>query len=341
MLPNNAFFLDHVRWLRRAAVAHGVEVLVELESMRAFLRRDGRFRVLLPQFLARDANRPRYVAAFTDEATHFAGWWPAFGNRWPASTDKLVFKRAAAALGLPVPEHALDDREELRDVVVKRSTGSFGLQVHGPYRSSRERALNVAEGEFYERFVDGELLKVWFTDDRPIGAEVDPMPTVVGDGRSTLRALAGARLAGVAPGRMDVVLDRVATVLAFDSFTLDDILPPGRRQRVEFRYGTDLMLRADRRILDLRGDTSDEWAALRAAAPLLHSLVPAAIPRPVQFVVDAVRDVSGRIVLLEMNSNPMVNPLAYDGLVSQFAADAGHAARPALAPASAAPAAVS
>ena len=311
LLPTNSYFRDHVRWLRWAARALGIQVLVELDSMRAYLRHGDAHGELHPQFLARIDGQVRYLPRFTDEATQFAGWRPEpVPGSWPASTDKLVFKRAAGALGLPVPDFWLDDDTPRHDVLVKSATGSFGEQVHGPYRSSAERPLRVELGEYYERFIDGELVKAWFWGSRAVGLECDPMPTVTGDGAASVRALvdARARVPGMTDERVARQLARSATLLAFDGGSLDDVPAAGERRRVEFRYGSDVMVQRERRLVDLRGEVEACWQPLVAMGPLLQRLVPAAQHERVLYAVDAVRDRGGRWFLLEMNSNPFVNP---------------------------------
>ena len=334
MLPTNIYFFDHVRWLRWAARAQGVEVLVELESMRAFLRKDGAHWVLHPQFLTLIDGQPRYVWTFADSATHFAGWRPQQAvNGWPASTDKLVFKRAANKLGLKVPEFWLNNDHDVRDVVVKRAVGSFGQQVHGPYRSGAERPLRIEQGEYYERFIAGDLLKVWFWGGSAVGLECDPMPGVTGDGRSTLRQLLTQRVSGgpLSADGCEAMLARCATVLAYDGRALDTVLPDGQPQRAEFRYGSSLMSRNERQVVDLRGQVDPQWRPLQEIAPLLLQLIPEALHPGALFGIDAVRDADGQIWLLEMNSNPFMNPLAYEPMLATLLAQRTGASTPALA----------
>lgn len=306
--------MDHVRWLRLAAKAQGLEVLVELDSMAAFVRKGEKHWVLYAQFLAEVDGRTRYFPGFTDTATHFAGWMPYPNAGWPATRDKLVFKRAAAALGLRVPEFRVDDAQQMAEVVVKRSTGSFGEHVHGPFRSSGDRALRIADGEYYERFIDGESLKVWYWDGAAVALERDRVPMVTGDGASTLRTLIEklARQGGrIAREKLAAVVERSAEVLRYDGLELDDVPAAGRRQRVEFRYGTPLLLRRDRLDIDLHGNADPQWRELHAAAPALTSLLPPELRRNALFTVDAIRDAQGRVWFLEMNANPTVHPLVY------------------------------
>jgi hypothetical protein len=324
LLPTNSYFRDQVRWLRQAAQAHGIEVLVELESMRAFLRKGNAHGVLMPQFLTRIDGRPRYVSTFTDDAIQLAGWRPERKHgSWPASSDKLVFKRAAQKLGLPVPDYWLGGDAVLTDVIVKCSVGSFGEQVHGPYRSSQQRPLRIEQGEYYERFIGGELLKVWYWGSMALGLECDPMPAVVGDGVSSIRELVLRRAQGpvLSEERLAKIFERCETVLAFDGAALRDVLPAGQRQRVEFRYGSDVMAQRERQLVDLRTQPDAQWQPLVEMAPLLQQMIPEVLHERVLYAVDAVRDAEGRIFLLEMNANPFVNPLAYEPMLASWLAD--------------------
>lgn len=321
MLPTNTSFPDHVRWLRGAAREQGVEVLVELESMRAFLRKGEAHWVLHPQFLSNVNGRTQAVAPFADSATHFGGWRPQpAAVDWPSSKHKLVFKRAAAKLGISVPEFSEDDQIEMKDVVVKRPVGSSGELVDGPYRSSTERPLRHEQGEYYERFIEGDILKAWYWGDQPVGVECDPTPTVVGDGQSTLQELLLARIAGLdwsAP-RVARLAQRFKTIVAYDGRGLADVLPAGERQRAEFRHGADLMPHAQRKIVDLRGNVAAEWRVLASIAPQLQQLLPQDLPMPVLYAIDAVRDAQGRIFALKMDSHPVMNLLAYRPMLASL-----------------------
>ncbi len=323
MQPSKNVFQDHVRCLRRAAKALGVEALVELDSMRAYLRHRGQHRVLLPLFVAEIGGRTQYVDAFIEEVTHFAGWLPRRNPGWPASMDKLVFKRLALDAGLRVPEFSQDAACGMADVVVKRARGSFGQQVHGPLRSSSEHDLDPAGGEYFERFVAGDLVKIWCFGPTAICLERDRMPSVRCDGRSTLGRLIAkrARTAGlVSPEQLEPLFARVEPVLRYDGVGLQDIPVDGTRQRVEFRYGSSLMKRGDREVVDLGADLP-EWAEVRAIAAALAQMVPEAIRPQAIFSVDAIRDREGRIWLLEMNANPTIHPLVYDRMVAALAAE--------------------
>ena len=318
MLPSKSSFMDHFRWLRWAAKAHGVEVILELDAMKAFLRKDGRHWVLQPRFIAEINGIPNYFSQFTDECSHLAGWTAAQSPGWPAAKDKLTFKRAAMQLGLPVPEFSLDQQARMAQVVVKRVSGSFGQHVHGPFRSSDERPLRVAEGEYYERFVEGHDLKIWYWGSTPIAMERDMLPSVIGDGESSFKELIHERVRPklrITPERLERIFARCATVLQYDGLALDDVPAKGRRHRVEFRYGTEVMEFADRESIDLRNNPDPRWQLLHEAGPKLAQLLPEGLRAIAMFTIDAVQDAEGRIWLLEMNSHPTVHPLIYDPMI--------------------------
>jgi len=317
--PSKNNFLDHVKWLRTAVRAQGAELLIAGDSMEALVRHGKRHWVLHPQFLAQVDGVSQYVPTLTDETTHFIGWLPYRNRRWPVAADKLLFKRVAHQAGLRVPEFSVEIGTGMTDVVVKRAASSFGEQVRGPFRMAADCPLDVAQGDYYERFIEGELLKVWYWNGEAVGVEVDAMPAVLGDGRSTLRELITQRATLMRSQKEDALkrlIDRSAGVLGYHGRSLDEVLPAGVRQRVEFRYGSDLMHPRGRRVVDLRADVEAAWAPLVAAGKVLRDAIPEETRAYTLFTLDAVRDKDQRIWFLEMNSNPTVHPLAYPPMMA-------------------------
>lgn len=303
-----------MRWLRAAAKSVGAQILLELDAMQAFVRRDGRHWVLHPQFMTEVDGAIRYVNRMPETSAAFVGWRLPLNATWAASKDKLVFKRAVSRMGMRVPEYTHDDDGKgMADVVVKRAVGSFGEQVHGPFRSTQERGLMLAEGEYYERFIPGTMLKIWYCGDRAVAVESDRITALTGDGFSSVRELIARRLADqvmVVPTSQEKLMARADQFLAYDGRGLDDVLRIGEEQRIEFRYGSDLGLAKNRSAADLATPTP-EWQALVEAGPRFATLVPEEFRTLAIYTVDAVRDDDGTIWFLEMNANPVVHPLAY------------------------------
>ncbi len=289
--------------------------------MQALLRKDEFHCVLFPQFLAVVQGVSQYVATLTDEASHFAGWLPYRHRRWAESTDKLLFKQLAQRAGLAVPPWwALADAD-VPDVLVKRARSSFGAQIKGPYRRSDECAIDIAQGEYYERFVEGRLLKVWYLGDTAVVLELDELPTLVCDGRATVVEHFDHRARLIrrrTTEEQELLRHRFEPVSKYQGYQLDAVPPRGTRLVLEFRYGSEFMRPIDRRVVDLRSASGDRWSTLREAGLHFASAIDPSKRAGTVFTVDAVLDAYGKVWFLEMNSNPTVHPLVYPRLIQNL-----------------------
>ena len=324
MQASKNFLFDHIKLLRAAVSAAGAEALMAFDSMNVFVRRGSSHWVFHPKFMAESEGVRRYTYGLTEDTTMFAGWLPYQVKRWPIASDKLAFKRYAKSAGLDTPECWLEGGSA-KDVIAKRPGSSFGAQIKGPFRESGEHALDVAQGEYFERFIQGRILKIWFWEETPVCAELDQMPTVTGDGKSKLAELIVRRANQIRGRTDDEKRDLVAAsepVLRYFGRTPADILERGTRQLIEFRYGTTLMYPGERRNIDLMQPAGEAWAG---ALPEIGRKLAAAIPPEARthtlYTVDAILDSDDRLWLLEMNCNPTVHPLVYPVMMRRMLAE--------------------
>lgn len=313
-------FLDHFRLFREAAKAVGGEAILPFDSMNALVRRGGEHWVFFPQFLASVEGVRQYQRILTDDAFMFAGWLPYQLKRWDIASDKLAFKRYAESAGIAVPPYSSVRDTSLRGVIVKKAKSSFGAQIRGPFSYPIDAPIDVASGEYYEQFVEGALVKVWYWNEAPVCAELDRMPSVVGDGISDLRALILARAdqTGVnKPAEREKILSLSAPLLRHFGKDMGSVLDKGVRQIVEFRYGSMLMQPADRQVVRIDRASSKAWMAplWPMGLRLVEAIPPESRPQTL-FTVDAVLGREDRLWMLEMNSNPTVHPLAYPAIVA-------------------------
>lgn len=314
-------FMDHVKWLRIGVQSAGGDLLLAGNSMQALLRHGPRHWALHPQFLVLKDGRNSYEPVWTDNVTHFAGWLPYAPQRWPIAGDKLGFKRFAATKGLPVPAFSVDSESKMSDVIVKRAASSFGQDIRGPFRSASQTALDIAQSEYYERFVEGEVLKIWYWDEDPVCMEVDTMAAVKGDGHLTWLQLVEERAHLTqrrSPELVAKLLERSRMVMSYSRVDPEAVPARGDKQLVDFRYGSELMHPRGRRVVDLRSPGDPGHATLVAYGHALRSGIPVAPGAGVAYTVDAIRDADGKIWLLEMNSNPTVHPLVYPRMVQSL-----------------------
>ncbi|SHN17636.1 hypothetical protein SAMN05192549_105167 [Duganella sacchari] len=322
--PSKNNLLQHFLWLRAALAEAGCEAILDFTSFNTLVRRGAEQWLLYPKFLAVTRGEQRYAAAPGPDVTTFAGWLPYQRKHWPLAADKLAFKEYARQAQLPVPEHSTDPQARINRVLVKHAHTSFGDGIAGPFLSSTEHALQPERGEFFERFVEGKILKVWYWEGQPLCMEMDEPPSVRGDGSSTIGQLILKRASlhkAYLPEESQALLARSVPLLQYCKTSLDTVLPRGQRQIVEFRYGSQLLHPRARSVVDLR--TPPDAAPYPTLMPLLRSAglrlqaaIPAAQQRHTLFTVDAVLDRLNQPWLLEMNSNPAVHPLVYPAIVA-------------------------
>jgi hypothetical protein len=323
-LPSKNNLLQHFLWLRAALADAGAEAILDVETFDVLVRRGAEQWVLYPKFLAAGPKGQRYSEALTPDVTTFAGWLPYRRKHWPLAADKLAFKEYARVAQLPVPEHATDPAAKMNRVIVKRANESFGNAIAGPFRTSEEHRLDTAKGEYYERFVEGTILKVWFWDGAPVCMEMDEMPSVKGDGTSTIGQLIVQRASlqkRHAPDERKALVAACGPLLRYCRTHAGAVLAKGQRQIVEFRYGTGLLHPRGRTVVDLRNPPDDApmptlVPLLRTAGLRLAEAIPPATRAHTLFTVDAVLDKLNQPWLLEMNSNPAVHPLVYPAIVA-------------------------
>jgi len=314
--------LDHFKLLQATLGLAELEAIMGLQDFTVYLRNKERQLVLQPQFLAETNGKRHYARNLSENALMFAGWLPYYNKRWPIASDKLLFKQYAAQAGLRIPAYSTVASSELRNVVIKRPRSSFGDQVIGPFRASEQRALDAEKGEYYEQFIAGKIVKIWYWDEQPVCMEVDSRPSVLGDGVSTIEKLIlrmAQRNGKLAPAEQRRILTRCEDLLHYHGVQLSTVLAADTRQVVEFRYGTSLARPNKREVLDLQVAPHPQLdAELRNIGYHLFRSIPEDIRRGTLYTVDAMYDKTGKLWLLEMNSNPTVHPYAYRAMVQSL-----------------------
>ncbi len=320
-----AELLHHFIGLQNAVDAAKTEAILSLGNFYVYVRQGSQNAVLYPQFLSDADGIRHYTRTFSPTVQRFIGWLPYFNKQWDLAKDKLVFKAYASRNGLKPPAHSLSADSNLSEFIVKRKTSSFSQQIKGPFRRGDTFAFSPDDGEYLEEFIAGEILKIWYWDGEPVCMERDTMRTVFGDGHNSIRKLVERRLIELKrtnigqPNNRDALRFDFAPIeqyLAFDAKHLDEILPAGVEQVVDFRYSTTLMLPSFRKIVDLQNSsTINLIGQLRTIGDVTWKGIPEAIRKNTVYTVDAVLDFHGDIRVLEMNSNPFVHPLIYRHLL--------------------------
>ena len=168
--------------------------------------------------------------------------------------DKRVTLKLLAGEGLLVPRQVpvgdeADDETgwqallaEVGAVVVKPVEGEQGKGISVDLRSAEDvraaidRARQFCDRVIVEQFCKGEDLRIVVIDHQVVAAAVRRPPAVVGDGRSTVRALIerqSRRRAAATGGESRIPLDaETGRCVAAQGVTLDAVLPAEQRLQV-------------------------------------------------------------------------------------------------------------
>lgn len=306
-METKLFLLNHFQVLQAALEGIGGSASLDMKTFMLSVSRGDVQYNFHPQFLAFKEGKKIYTPRLSPEAKVFIGWLPYFNKRWEISNEKLKFKEHCSKNGILFPEYSLSGSTAMKNVLIKSNVSSFGNGIHGPFSSSAN--CKLSPGEFFESFVSGKILKIWYWNAKVACVESQDMPDIVGDGRRTLREMLIARLERF--GR-EADMEEASEFLSFSGKNLNSVIPDGQRCVVDFRYGSRYYLP---RSIDTYGDTDEEiqpyMAQLVEAGPKLWSGIPDEVRHDTLSTVDAILDAKGKVWFLEMNSNPFVHPMAY------------------------------
>ncbi len=316
--------LNHFRAVKSWADSCNAQVSLDIKNFELEVRFRNRYYTLKPRFVTGFRGRLSYAITLVKEATGFIGWLPYEFLDWDFAKDKLLFKKFLDDSKIKTPEIWSNGNEINGSFLRKGSLGSFGYQISGPYRkfeelpptdtTSKGPLANRPSVDFFEKFVLGTNLKVWFWGAQAIYAHVHPYPTVIGDGISTLRALIDARL-----GAVDAVYtgegdqENLAASLKFQGVQLSEVLDAGGEVWLDFRYGRryEPAVATAESDSDLAKVNSQIREQIDQAGSKVGAEVMRRFKAPVLYSLDGVVDVDGTVWWLEVNSNPMLPPEGY------------------------------
>ncbi|HEY4210834.1 MAG TPA: hypothetical protein VGM84_05120 [Steroidobacteraceae bacterium] len=306
-------FLAHLRAIKECLPKFEASARCNLRTGGLEIRARGRCVELHPQFAFPQNGSIAYSLKLEAHMEFFVGWRPYVNRVWPLSYDKKSFKDFCAQSGLRTPRSWQQAQSVSENVLVKHATSSFCRGISGPFTQEGLKGANRAlqQGEFFEEFIQGDIVKVWYWNANPVALEVLPMPTVTGDGSSSLRKLLGRKAVAHLPGND---WDVWAAVAAFQGLTLDSVIAAGKKVLVDFRYLSSLHPFApNAQNLNVLADYEGTplMNQLRAAGKPFWEAIPAEIRPDTLYSIDAMIDGQRNALFLEMNCNPAVHPDAY------------------------------
>ena len=119
--------------------------------------------ILHPQYQGRDGY---YYPHIAENTARFIGWRPYAMKTWKKSADKIAFKQFLQKNSISTPAFYTqnNDADGINDVIIKLEESSFGKGIKGPFKSTKNIKLDVQKREFFEQYIEGDIVKIWFCD---------------------------------------------------------------------------------------------------------------------------------------------------------------------------------
>ena len=325
-MPYLAVTLNHFKAIQSWMEAGDAQISLNVRNFELEVRWRHRFYTLYPRFLNQTPQSMAHGLTLTQDSVGFIGWLPYRPLSWELAADNLVFKRFLREVSERTPSDWTDLGQVNADFVLKRSKGSFGYELAGPFSAneagSRDASMespNARGTQYAEQFIAGDNLKIWFWGAKPFYAQRHPYPEVQGDGRRSVKELITERLLRVGQSLAQDSPDGLTmqSVIRYQGLRMDGVPELGRRIWLDYRYGRTYERDP------VRSTTDNVWPAMdksldeqcKRIGRKLAAQLQQEFPAPVLYSLDGVVDALGQVWWLEMNSNPILPP---DGYPSMF-----------------------
>lgn len=318
--------LCHFKHLNDACEEHGANATLNCKSFYVKLNIDNATYTLYPQFLAIINNLPKSVDVFyTSElinyAKSFVGWRPYETKASATFMDKRSTKAKLQEQGFLVPASYIHFQDIDCDYIVKKSDASFGQSITGPFKLGTEHPIDIAANEFYEQFIHGDVIKILFWNEKPVYMEQHAMPELIGNGKNTILELAQKRARKLLRGADPDILKHIC---AYQDKTLDTVLAKGEKMLIDFRYESSFLKQYAIMEVPLPNYTTQHYdETLTRLGEFVHKVMKNEGLGDIFYTVDAILDKDQQLWLLEVNSNPTINPCGYRHMIATLKQNVG------------------
>lgn len=316
-MDTKKWILKHFKVLQSALDEVNAEAYMNAKTFNLEVHFGMQSVTLYPQFIINVEGEKFYTPNFTADALRFIGWRPYYNKAVEFMVDKLETKSFLAANDIRVPEFSDTEEVQLENVIVKRRVSSFGNTIKGPFANTRSYRLNEELGEYFERLIPGEIVKIWYWNETPVCLEAQNWPNVVGNGRASIAQMLAKRIHRPLDKGEN---ENVAATLAWFGKSLDSVPAEGEEVPVDFRYGSRFMLgRAIRESYFMGKAPEEAGDDLVRIGQVLWEKIRSSVRGSLAYTVDAIRDADGAIWVLEANPNPFMHPALYRPIIKELA----------------------
>ena len=317
----------HFQLLQDWVARHNGRATLNILDFRLEIAIQDRVLHFFPRFIAKNQGRIVYTRILAPQVQGFIGWLPYEEKIWVEAQDKLEFKRLLLRHNERTPEFWLNTDKPVNDVLIKPAKGSFGMGQRGPFRKidPDNESHKLKPGEFYERFIPGQILKVWYWNAEPFCVDLRKRLTVTGDGYRSVATLVNEtflRNEGLRSEWFETTKPQLNALLAYQDANWETVLSPGVVIQVDYAFGSSLYVEsADlaknfNRLNEIRGTPLGQ--KLMTSGTFFQNIIPEAIRNDSVFAVDGMVDSNGDLWWLEMNCAPAFPPDGYPTMLGSL-----------------------
>ncbi len=314
MSPPSRSLLNHIVCLHDSFKDLPLSINIDGRTFTVTLKGNRCEFYLYPKFLQSNPNQTCYIKQLNSDVTAFSGWQnyrraPFSESCLKTLSDKIKTKLELQRLGVKVPTWSNKKDNDISPCIVKKQISSFAADIHGPFNKSSDCNDFFGLSEFFEEFIEGNIVKIWFWKGSPIILESQPMPTITGNGAQTVEEL--IRIQG-GFNKDFLYEDRIDEMLDYYKKTRDEILERDEELLVDFRYGSML---ADPELIDDFYTPLKEYPQLQEQIDILANAMKIILcveeDADYVFTVDAILSDDTQLYVLEVNTNPEIHPYLY------------------------------
>lgn len=302
--------INHFKALKEAFENIPLAISLDCNTFVVSIKSKNKIFRLIPTFTHIKDGLLQYTAEFSPNIIRFVGWRPYPSVTVKPLVDKITTKELLSKHDILLPRWSMGD-DEFSSVIVKRRKSSFADGIHGPYHDTQEYELIDALEEYFEEFIEGEIVKVWYYNENPAYIELQEMPTLIGDGKHTIDDLIQIRAAIYC---MEPKYDQINEVLRFHDKNYDTILDPYEELMIDFRYASVMSLpdAIDEYPLPADDRENDELQfQLAKIGKAAYSIIQPEVEHDLVYTVDGILTDNNELYTLEINVNPEVHPYMY------------------------------
>lgn len=300
----------------------GAEAILDINNFHIYIKKNKTAFTLYPKFMVNAGGKIGYTLAFNDESTTFCGWLPYHFKKWPVANEKLKFKKFATDSGIKTPAFTQNNDLIAHAVLIKKNSSSFGKEIRGPYPNNQGLVLDPHAEEYFEQFIYGKILKVWYWNGKPICQEIDTMATLSGNGKHSVTALMAQRLrryAKLDENQIKHLMQTGYAMLQLQGVSPEHILNSGESVIVDYRYGSEFLLPKDRSSTWFSNNPKPEYFEnLAEIGKKIQNSIPEEIRKDTLYTTDFILDHENALWCLEVNSNPTTHPCIYAEMIESL-----------------------